>query len=137
MKKLPLICGLALVTGLMIHDAYGFIVTDQGLRYYLSEPKRLLYVLGLALVGGVVAWVISRLSPQAQRGLRLLALGIFALALTAFLGLFVYFSLKLPDVMTSGATGWLVSALVMFGSLAIVFWCEFVRVWKTGRTRFL
>ena len=137
MKKLSLILGLVLVTGLMIHDAYEFVVTDQGLRYYLSEPKRLLYVLALALAGGMVAWVISRLSPQAQRGLKLSALGLFALALTTFLGLFVFYSIRLSDAITSSAIGWVVAALAMFGGLATVFWCEFWRVWKTGSTKFL
>jgi len=43
----------------------------------------------------------------------------------------------LSDAITSSAIGWVVAALAMFGGLATMFWYEFVRVWKTGSTKFL
>ncbi len=129
--------GLALISTLMIHDIYEFAVTNEGVHYYFPEPKRLIYVLGLALAGGGVALVLSRLSPQVQRGLKLLGLGLFALGLTAFFTLFAFYSLKLSGALTASANGWTALAVAIFGSLAALCWFEFVRVWRTGTTAFL
>jgi len=56
MRRIPLILGLVLITGLIIHDIYEFFVTNEGIRYFSSEPKRLLYVMLLGVAGGIVAF---------------------------------------------------------------------------------
>ena len=52
MRPVPLILGLVLITGLIIHDVYEFFVTNEGIRYFSSEPQRLLNVTLLGVVGG-------------------------------------------------------------------------------------
>jgi len=63
MRRIPLILGLVLITGLIIHDVYDFFVTNEGLAYFSAKPTRLLYVMLLGVAGGLVAFGISRLSP--------------------------------------------------------------------------
>jgi hypothetical protein len=64
MRRLPLILGLALIVALTIWEIYDFFVTNEGVRYFSSEPGRLVYVVLLALAGGLVAFAISRLSRR-------------------------------------------------------------------------
>ncbi len=88
MRRIPLILGLVLITGLVIQDIYEFFVTNEGIRYFSSKPARLLYVMLLGVAGGVAAFGISRLSPASQRRLKLLALGGFGGLLVAEVALF-------------------------------------------------
>jgi hypothetical protein len=88
MRRIPLILGLMLVAASTVHDCYQFLVTDDGVGYFASQPRRLLYVGGIALVGGLMALTFSRFSPIARRALRLTALGSYASCLTAFAAVF-------------------------------------------------
>jgi hypothetical protein len=90
MRRLPLILGLALIVAMTVREVYDFFVTNAGIHYFSSEPRRLLYVLLLGAAGGVAAFMISRLSPNSQRALKLTALGAFGTFLIAVLGLFAY-----------------------------------------------
>ena len=70
MRRIPLILGLVLIAALIVHDVYEFFVTNEGIRYFSSEPSRLLYVILLGIAGGMVALGISRISPASQRKLK-------------------------------------------------------------------
>lgn len=133
MRRLPLIFGLVLLTVLTIHDLYGFFVTDEGIRYFSSDPRRLTYVLLLGIVGGVIAVGISRLSPGSLRSLKLTALGTFGTVLVSGLCLCGYhLASLLPMVREAGAWG-LAAAALGFLSLAVVavlVWFEFRQVWR-------
>src|SRR5437016_1029488 len=59
-------------------------------EYYSSQPQRLLYVLGITIVGAIVAVIFYRLSPRGQRRAKLLALGSVASFLTTFLGYMLF-----------------------------------------------
>ena len=137
MKKLVPILALAVVPALLIHDAYQFVVTDEGMRYYTSEPRRLLYVVCLALGGGLVALLLSRLSPQLQRGLKLSAIGLLGSAFTIFVGLFAFFGLRVTELLTLKDAALMATGFVAFGGMAAYFWFEFIHLWRTGKTRFM
>jgi hypothetical protein len=133
MRRISLILGLVLITVLIIHDLYEFFVTNQGLSYFSSEPRRLLYVVLLAVSGGVVALGISRLSPGSQRTLKLAALGTFGAAIVSVLGLFAYHLARLlPMMREAGVWGLIAAALVFlsFSVVAVLVWLEFRQVWR-------
>jgi len=133
MRRIPLILGLVLITGLIIHDLCEFLVTNEGIRYFSSEPQRLLYVVLLAVAGGVMALGISRLSPGSQRTLKLAALGTFGTALVSVMGLFAYHLARLlPMVGEAGAWGLAAAALgfLSFAVVAVLVWLEFRGIWR-------
>jgi hypothetical protein len=133
MRRLPLILGLALIIAMTAREVYDFFVTNASIQYFSSQPRRLLYVLLLGVAGGVVALVISRLSPGAQRTLKLTALGAFGTFLVAVLGLFAYHLMSSASMVTEARMwGWVAVAYTMFVVIAAVVWLEFRQVWKQG-----
>src|SRR6266496_947745 len=97
---LVVICGLAD----LIHEFYA----KDTLHYFSSEPRRLLYVAGIALAGGLAALVFSRFSRQAQRGVRLFGWGAAASMQTLFSGYSLYQSVSLsPIIVANSGAGWL------------------------------
>lgn len=132
MRRIPLIVGLALIAGLIIRDIYEFLVTNEGVRYFSSAPRRLLYVLLLGIGGGIVAFVISRLSPASQRSLKLLALGGFGCLLVAATGFFGYLLCSLPAApLTEAHLGWSIAAVFCsMAAVAVLVWLEFRQVWR-------
>lgn len=131
MRKIPLILGLMLVAALTVHDAYQFFVTDDGVGYFTSQPRRLLYVVGIAVVGGLLALAFSRFSPMTRRALRLTALGGFAACITAFLAIFATRLASFASMVTdSGMWGWVIAALISLSVVAVLVWLEFYLVWR-------
>src|SRR5258708_2248471 len=115
MSRLPLILGLLLIVALTIRDVYEFVVSNEGVRYFSSDPRRLLYVVLLGVGGGVVAFMISRFSPEPQRKLKLAALGGFGALVTCVLGLFAYHLTWASRMVTeAGMWGWVAATLVSF-----------------------
>jgi hypothetical protein len=131
MRKIPLILGLMLVVALTVHDLYQFFVTDDGVGYFTAQPRRLLFVAGIALVGGLLAFAFSRFSPTARRTLRLTALGGFAACITLFLAVFATRLTSFASMVTeSGMWGWVIAALVSLSVVAVLVWLEFYLVWR-------
>jgi hypothetical protein len=131
MRRLPLILGLTLIVAMTIWEVYDFFVTNEGVRYFLSEPRRLVAVLLLSLAGGAVAFGFSRLSPGSLRTLKLAALGTFGTVLLLALGLFAYsLSRFAPMVSEGGAWGWMAGVFISFAVLAMLVWSEFRQVWR-------
>jgi hypothetical protein len=138
MRRIPLILGLVLITGLIIHDVYEFFVTNEGVRYFSSDPRRLIYVLLLGVAGGVIAIGISRLSPGSQRTLKLAALGTCGTALVSGLGVFAYHLARLlpmirePMVREAGTWGLAAAVLgfLSFAVVAVLVWLEFRQIWR-------
>ncbi len=131
MRRLPLILGLALIVAGTVREVYDFFVTNEGIRYFSSEPRRLLYVLLLGVAGGMVAFGISRLSPGSQRTLKLAVLGTFGVFLIAGLGLFAYhLTWAAPMVTEAGMWGWIVALFTSFAVIAGLLWLEFRKVWR-------
>ena len=67
MRRVSLILSVLLIVALTIWEVYDFVVANEGIQYFSSDPRRLLYVMLLGILGGVVAWGISRSSTGAQR----------------------------------------------------------------------
>ena len=131
MRKLPFIFGIALLAVLIVWDTYDFFVTDDGVRYFTSQPRHLLSVAVLGVVGGVLALAFSRLSPVARRTLRLLALGGFATCVTGFLAIFgVRLASFASTVTESGMWVWVIAALASLSVIAVLIWLEFYLVWR-------
>lgn len=133
MRRIPLMLGLVLITGLIIHDLYEFFVTNEGIRYFSSDPRRLIYVLLLGVAGGVIAVGISRLSPSYLRALKLAALGTLGTVLVSGLCLFAYYlALLLPMVPEAGVWGLAAAALgfTSFAVVAVLVWLEFRQIWR-------
>lgn len=127
MRRLPLILGLVLIAGLTVHDIYEFFITNAGVRYFSSEPKRLVYVMLLGAAGGVVALGISRMSPISQRRLKLFALGGFGALLVAGAAFFgLLFQSHVVAEQLDGL-GWVWVAWAMAAGMV---WIEFRQVWR-------
>ena len=137
MRRLPLIIGLALITGLTVRDLYEFFVTDDGIHYFSSEPRRLLYVMVLGATGGLVALWISRMSSGSQRKLKLAALGGFGTLLVGALVSFAYLlcSLGASGFMAALKWAWIAAliAVVPMMVVTVLVWLEFLEVWKQTR----
>jgi hypothetical protein len=135
MRRIPLILGLVLVAALIVHDVYEFFVTNEGIRHFSSEPRRLLYVMLLGIAGGMVAFGISRFSPASQRKLKLMALGGFGVLLVGALAFFGYLSYLLATAPLKQAQlwGWIAAAFCSVAVAAVLVWLEFRQVWIQTR----
>jgi hypothetical protein len=133
MRRIPLIGGLVLISGLIVQGIYDFAVTNEGIRYFLSEPMRLAYVMLLGVSGGIVALSVSRSSSTSQRNLKLLALGgfgIFLIGGTAFMA-YLFHSLRTAPVVYEGAaSGWIFAGFISAALAGCLVSWEFARVWR-------
>jgi hypothetical protein len=135
MRRIPLILGLVLIAALIIHDVYEFLVTNEGIHYFSSEPRRLLYVMLFGIAGGIVAFGISRFSPASQRKLKLTALGGFGVLLVAALAFFEYLFHLLVETTPNDTRmwGWIAAAFFSIAVVAGLVWLEFRQVWRQPR----
>src|ERR1051326_5191186 len=67
----------------LAHRGYGARVLRQRDDYFYTDPVRLLYVLFIAIIGGLAALGFECLSPRAKRQVRIFAWGALASTLTA------------------------------------------------------
>jgi hypothetical protein len=130
MRRIRLILGLVVITCLIMHDIYGFFITNEGIHYFSSEPRRLLYVVLLAAGGGMVVFGISRLSPAAQRSLKLLALGGFGCLLVAAVAFFghVLYSVAATPLIEAQLRGWIATPFCSMAVAAVLVWWELRQV---------
>ena len=131
MRRVLLIIGLMLITVLIVHQMYEFFATDEGIRYFSSEPRRLLYVMLLGVAGGTIAFGYSRLSLHSQRTLKLVTLGGFGLFLVGGLGFIAYLLCSLLNGSTWLA--WEVAGFVAGTWTAGLVWLEFRKTWRQTR----
>jgi hypothetical protein len=116
-----------LIIALTAWELYDFFVTND----VSSDPRRLGYAVLLGIVGGLVAFGISRLAPSSQRTLKLATLGTFGTFLISVLGLFAYhLTWAAPMVSKAGMWGWIVAVFLSFTIIAILVWLEFRQVWR-------
>ncbi len=120
---LVVICALAE----LIHEFYA----NDTLDYFASEPRRLLYVAGIAVAGGLLLLAFGRLSGPAQRSFRLFGWGTAASLLTAFCGYAIYRSVSLsPVIVANSGVGWLLLVPLLLGAMAAYLWFEFFCAWR-------
>ena len=127
MRRSILVLGLAILSVAAFREIYDFVVTNDGIHYFASRPQRLLNISGIALAGGVLTLLISKLSPTARRRLTLVTLASIAAIATmivaAFVAAMTTYSSEITDL-----GSWRLSLLAL-GSLAAVasvVWFEFV-----------
>lgn len=131
MRRLPLILGFMLIAVGTVWEVYEFFVVNEGVRYFSSEPRRLVPVVLVGLAGGAVAFGISRLSLGSQRTLKLTVLGTFGTLLLGVLGLFAFhLTWAAPMVSEAGMWGWMSAAFASFAIVAVLVWFEFRQVWR-------
>lgn len=115
-------------------EFYGFVVEDQGLRYFASDPRRLLLPLVIGVVGGVLALGVSQFSPGIKRNWKLAVLGgvaVLQTALLAGLGMVARSVLTGEIPYLDAATKrWLVAGLVSLAISGGFSWLELYRAWK-------
>lgn len=135
MRRLLLVLGLALLAILTIWDIYDFFVTDEGVRYFTSHPRRLGFVAAIAICGGLLALIFSRFSFSYRRRLTLLAVGGVASASTAFLGYFTYSLASVASLITQDGTWyWVLATIASLTVIASLLWFEFYQVYKRPET---
>jgi hypothetical protein len=129
--RLTIVLAAALVAGWLLADTLRDF--SEAVRYFSSQPHALLYVVAIALVGGLAALGFDRLSACAQRQVRVFAWGAAASAVTVFVGYFAFRSASLSSVIVeSGGSHWVWLALLLFAGIAAYLWFEFYRAMKTG-----
>jgi len=130
MRRISLVLGLVLLTGMGIHNIFEFVVINDGIHYFSSEPIRLVYGVLLGVAVGIVALGISRLSPDVQRNLKLFALGGFGLFLfggAVFTGSLCYSMWTAPLLYDGASLSWVlvgfISAALAAGVVSWQFTC--------------
>ena len=135
MRKLSLIIGITLLEVAAALEFYDFFVTNEGIRYFASQPQRLLYVAAIAIAGGLLAVGINRIPPGRRRTLTLVALGGFASSLSCMAGMFALRLLSFSSIITeSGMWGGVATALGAMSVMPVLLWLEFYIVWKRRET---
>ena len=136
MKRWSLIITPTLVATWLVADTVREFFANETIHYFSSEPYRLLYVAAFAIAGGLAALGFTRLSPRAQRHVRVFAWGAAASTMTAIAGYFARCFFSLSSFITeSGSTVWILFVPMIFTSIAAYLWFEFYRAWKTGVSR--
>ncbi len=136
MKKWSIIIAAALVTTWLVVDTVREFFAKETIQYFWSEPHRLLYVAAIAITGGFAALGFFRLSPCAQRHVRVFAWGAAASTLTAIAGYFAFCFFSLSSfIAESGSTVWILVVPLIFLGIAAYLWFEFYRALKTGFSR--
>ena len=132
MRKWIIIIAAAFVTAWFVMDTVREFIGNETIQYFSSQPRRLLYVAGIAVASGFMALAFDRLSREAQRRVRLFACGAAASVLTTFVGCMVFCLASLPTlIMESVSSAWVVLAVLLFSAIAAYLWFEFYRAWKT------
>jgi len=117
-----------MVVAMFAWDIYDFLITNDGIRYYSSNPQRLVFPIFLGVVIGTIAFAISRLSTDTQRRVKVGSLATLGVLLSAALIYFAFQIVQLAAV--TREWGWI---LVAFGGLLAIVclvWWEFRRVSK-------
>ena len=136
MKRWSIIIAATLFAAWLIVDTVHEFFTNETIQYFSSQPKRLLYIAGIAIVGGLVALIFDRLSPRAQRLVRVFAWGAAASTLTVLAGYFAFCFLSLSSfIIEYGSFGWVLLVPLIFALMAAYLWFEFYRAIKTGVSR--
>lgn len=135
MRHIPLILGLTILLGLSIVEIYDFLVVNEGIEFYSSQPVRIRYILGLGVAGGVCAIIIGRLSSDVQHRLKVMALGVFGLVTTGAFVFFTYYVvMNCPQIDDPVLTTWLVVIPVAWASISGLLWYEFSRILRRKKS---
>jgi len=136
MKRLVGIIFVVAFTTFAVVDAIHGFVSSDGFHYFSAQPRRLLFVAGIGIVGGLIAFGFSVLSPGLQRGVKLVVLGLGA-SFVLLGGGYLSFQIANLPVRLDPTTARLVPAtprqipwLLVLGTIGIagLIWFEFYQV---------
>jgi len=119
-----------------VRDIVNEWIANDPIQYFSKQPVYLLLVAGIAIAGGLMTLLFSRLSPRHQHCVKLLSLGSVAAILTGVAGYFLIAFARLSP--TFGGyefkRGFILISLCV--SVLIVFaWLEFYQVYKSQSER--
>jgi hypothetical protein len=121
----------------LVHD----FVSNDTVGYYSAERHQLLYVAAIAIAVGLAVLGFTRLSPRAQRYVRVIACGSAAVTLTAIAGDSAYTVIRLSSLLVqSGSTVRLLLmplllVLLMLSGIAAYLWYECFHALKIRDSR--
>ena len=121
---------IVIVVWMLFNTIHDFFANDT-IQYFSTEPRRLLYVVAIGIIGGLLTWCFERLSSRSKRRVRIFSLGVAAVTLTAFAGYFTFCALSLASfIIESGGTVWVLFVPLFIFGFAAYFWLEFYRACK-------
>lgn len=134
MKRWLILSGTALVAvGLLALTVRDLV---ESVRYFASEPRNLLDIVAIGLLGGFTAFVFDRLSPRIQSRFRIIAWGAAAGAATLMVGYIGFGMASLFPLPLGSSEAAAVCLVMLSSSLSLVWlWFEFYQAWKTGGAR--
>ena len=120
---------IGLSTYLMLGHMYEYVVTDHGIEYFKNNPRDIIYILGTALLGGLVIVGFSCLSARWQRLIKIVLLVVAATLICFFavLGLIVVCRIFHPAPLIS-ISNW--SFLLCFAVMMLISARLYYGVWK-------
>jgi fluoride ion exporter CrcB/FEX len=130
MKRPGYIITVSLFAILAIADIVHDCITNDPVSYFSQQPRQLLVVVALGIVGGLVTFFWYRLSTHWQRRVKLIALG-FTAGFATFAG--AYFSLllaHLPDQFIRFPSHLLLAIALGIIAVAGLLWFEFYEVFR-------
>jgi hypothetical protein len=136
MKKRTAIAAIVAFAIFAAFDLVRDFVINDPLGYFSQQPKRLFYVAGMAITGGLVMQGFCKLPRRGQRYLRIFGLLTAASTTTAGLGYFASKFLTLASIISkNGGSIWrplsmILPAFLMFCAIAVFCWVAFWRVWR-------
>ena len=137
MKRWCVVIAATLVGVWLVVSTICEFFANEAIQYFSSAPYRLLYVVAIAVSGGVVALVFDRLSSRMKRNVKLFSWGGAASLLTMFWCALVYQTASLSGMIfiRNAGVGWMILVVLMSAALAAYLWFEFFRAWKTKVTQ--
>jgi hypothetical protein len=141
MKRWSKIAAAVMIAIFAVKDLVHDFVSNDTVGYYSAEPHQLLYVAAIAIAVGLAVLGFTRLSPRAQRHVRVIACGSAAGALTVIAGDSAYTVIRLSSLLVqSGSTVRLLLmplllVLLMLSGIAAYFWYECFHALKIRDTR--
>lgn len=119
-----------------VRDIVNKWIANDPIQYFSKQPLYLFLVAGIAITGGLIALLFSRLSPRHQRCVKLLSLGSVAAILTGVAGYFLIAFARLSPPLGGYEfkRGFILISLCV--SVIIAFVCmEFYQVYKSQPER--
>jgi len=129
MKKWFAIVAIALFAICAIVDIIHEIIADDAFHYFTAQPRRLVLVMIIGIVGGVAALIFDKLSSKAKRRVKLFVVGSAASCLTFFAGYFLFMFIDIPLAIKINV-GHLMLIPSCLGLIAAVLWFEFYQIFK-------
>jgi fucose permease len=121
----------AIVTLFAIADIGHDFATSNPILYFKEHPRSIILILVLAIVGGLIAFIMDRLRPQLKRVARLFTFGSTAVFLTVFTGYFLFEFICTPQIIRSNMGGYeIILAPLCMGVVSAWLWFEFYQIFR-------